>query len=70
MFPTDSAQGRQNMTDLGIEAAKTAPPGIVAAFIWFGHTPEQWVSVLTIFWLLLLIGFKLRDEYRKAKRKE
>lgn len=42
------------MTDFSVQAVATAPPVAVTTWIWFGHTPEQWVSVLTV-----------RDEWRK-----
>jgi hypothetical protein len=60
-----SAQGRTTMTDVAIDAAKGTPPASVLAFIWFGHTPAEWLTVLMIVWTVLLIVLKIRDELRK-----
>jgi hypothetical protein len=53
------------MTDVAIDAAKGTPPASVLAFIWFGHSPAEWLTVLMIVWTVLLIVLKIRDELRK-----
>ena len=61
------------MQDQAIQAAKTAPPAIIGAMTFAGIHMEHWIQLLTIVWLLLLIGGKLVSwfeawrERRRAK---
>lgn len=40
---------------LELEAVKAAPPVGVATWIWLGHTPAEWVSALTVAYLLMMM---------------
>lgn len=42
--------------DVAIEATKAAPPIIVSGSMLFGMTPAEWVTVLTVLYLVLQIG--------------
>lgn len=67
-------------TDITLEglAVKIAPPAVVSGAVIFGMTPAQWITTLTMIYLLMSIGLlipkywaQLRD-WRgawKAKRK-
>lgn len=42
--------------DVTIEGMKAAPPVIVSGAMLFGMTPTEWVTALTVLYLLLQIG--------------
>ncbi|MDP9518804.1 hypothetical protein [Pseudomonas protegens] len=42
--------------DVTIESLKAAPPVIVSGAMLFGMTPTEWVTALTVLYLLLQIG--------------
>ncbi|WP_256344037.1 hypothetical protein [Pseudomonas costantinii] len=42
--------------DIAIEATKAAPPIIVSGSMLFGMTPAEWVTALTVLYLVLQIG--------------
>lgn len=42
--------------DVSLEAVKAAPPVIVSGAMLFGMTPTEWVTALTVLYLLLQIG--------------
>ena len=67
----------QATQDTTIEVIKAAPPVAVMGSMWAGMTPADWITALTILYLLLQIGllvFKYRDQFiawrkeRHAKR--
>lgn len=45
--------------DVTIEAVKATPPVIVSGAMLFGMTPTEWVTALTVLYLLLQIGLLL-----------
>ena len=45
--------------DLTIAAAKATPPVAVSGAMLFGMTPTEWVTALTVLYLLLQIGLLL-----------
>lgn len=52
-------QGETNLNaaqDVAVEATKAAPPIIVSGAMLFGMTPAEWVTALTVLYLLLQIG--------------
>lgn len=60
-----------------MEVIKAAPPVAVMGSMWAGMTPADWITALTILYLLLQIGLlviKYRDQFiawrneRHAKR--
>lgn len=42
--------------DLSVEAVKAAPPVAVSGAMLFGMTPAEWVTALTVLYLVLQIG--------------
>ena len=42
--------------DVALEGLKAAPPVIVTGSVLFGMTPTEWVTALTVLYLLLQIG--------------
>jgi hypothetical protein len=67
-------------SDITLEglAVKIAPPAAVSGAVIFGMTPAQWITILTLVYLLMSIGLlvpkywvQLREwrEAWKAKRK-
>lgn len=42
--------------DVAVEATKVTPPLIVSGAMMFGMTPAEWVTALTVLYLLLQIG--------------
>ncbi|WP_447590131.1 hypothetical protein [Aquipseudomonas campi] len=67
----------QAVQDTMLEAAKVAPPAAVMGSMWAGMSPADWITVLTVLYLLLQIGlllFKYRDQFndwrdkRRAKK--
>lgn len=42
--------------DVAVEATKAAPPIIVSGAMLFGMTPAEWVTALTVLYLVLQIG--------------
>lgn len=42
--------------DIAVEATKAAPPIIVSGSMLFGMTPAEWVTALTVLYLVLQIG--------------
>lgn len=42
--------------DVTLEAMKAAPPVIVSGAMLFGMTPAEWITALTVLYLLLQIG--------------
>lgn len=42
--------------DVTLEAVKATPPVIVSGAMLFGMTPTEWVTALTVLYLLLQIG--------------
>lgn len=42
--------------DVTLEAAKATPPIVVSGAMLFGMTPTEWVTALTVLYLLLQIG--------------
>lgn len=42
--------------DVAVEATKATPPILVSGAMLFGMTPAEWVTALTVLYLLLQIG--------------
>lgn len=58
---------QQAMHDIAFEGAKAAPPIAVSGAMLFGMTPADWITALTLLYLLLQIGLmvpKYRDQFR------
>ncbi|WP_097303836.1 hypothetical protein [Pseudomonas chlororaphis] len=53
--------------DIAIEATKAAPPVIVSGAVLFGMTPAEWVTALTVLYLLLQIGLLLPRYWSQFK---
>lgn len=52
-----SGEAALNATqDIAVEATKAAPPIIVSGAMLFGMTPAEWVTALTMLYLILQIG--------------
>lgn len=49
--------------------AVAAPPVGVAGLTFMGAPISEWVQVLAAIWLIVQIGCKLYDQYRKHKDK-
>ncbi|MDH1865723.1 hypothetical protein N5D83_02680 [Pseudomonas chengduensis] len=55
-----------------LEALKAAPPVAVAGSMWAGMSPAEWITALTILYLVLQIGlllFKYRDQFAVWREK-
>jgi hypothetical protein len=62
----------QAAQDTTLEALKAAPPVVVAGSMWAGMTPADWITALTILYLVLQIGlllFKYRDQFAAWREK-
>lgn len=62
----------QAAQDTTLEAVKAAPPVVVAGSMWFGMSPAEWITALTILYLVLQIGlliFKYRDQFSVWREK-
>lgn len=62
--------GRINLNatqDVAIEATKAAPPVIVSGAMLFGMTPTEWVTALTVLYLLLQIGLLIPRYWSQFK---
>lgn len=53
--------------DIAIEATKAAPPVIVSGAVLFGMTPAEWVTALTVLYLLLQIGLLIPRYWSQFK---
>lgn len=67
----------QPVQEVVFEGAKAAPPVAVTGALLFGMTPADWITALTLLYLLLQIGLmvpKYRDQFiawraeRKARK--
>ena len=71
--------GHHRMSEQAIDAMKNLPPVGVAVLTFAGMPVEHWIQLLTVVWLLILIGGKLwgawkiwsakRQQQKRAKRK-
>lgn len=64
----------QPVQEVVFEGVKAAPPVAVTGALLFGMTPSDWITALTLFYLVLQIGLmvpKYRDQFRawRAERK-
>lgn len=53
--------------DVAVEATKSAPPVAVTGAIVMGMTPSDWVTILTLAYLVLQIYFSILKNRREAK---
>ena len=60
------AQGRQLMTDTGVDLVKSVPPAALAFWQLLGSELDVVAKVVSIVWVLILIG---QFVYRSLKKK-
>lgn len=53
--------------DVTIEGLKATPPVIVSGAMLFGMTPTEWVTALTVLYLLLQIGLLIPRYWSQFK---
>ncbi|MBD9415913.1 hypothetical protein IB234_15225 [Pseudomonas sp. PDM16] len=53
--------------DVAIEAAKAAPPVAVSGAMLFGMTPSEWITALTLLYLVLQIGLLVPKYWEKLR---
>lgn len=58
----------QHVPDAAVEALKITPPAAVSLYTLAGMSLEQWVTTLTILYLLILIAEKLAKWVSKCRR--
>ena len=55
--------------DLFVEAVKSAPPvAVTAGSMIMGYSLNEWVSIITIGWVLIQAGFFFHDRIKKKSK--